>query len=77
VIRCADRPALSLCKGSKESQCVKHIDTIHNCARDHAASGQLSFVCCKLEENVRDLLTQVLTMPLFEKGLVGPGMIGV
>jgi hypothetical protein len=77
VIRCDNKAALSLCKDRKEGQRVKHIDVIHHFARDHVASGELSFVFCKSEENVSDCLTKALSRPLFEKGLEGLGMISV
>jgi hypothetical protein len=75
IIRCDNKAALSLCKDRKEGQRVKHIDVIHHFARDHVASGELSFVYCKSEENVSDCLTKALSRPLFEKGLEGLGMI--
>jgi hypothetical protein len=56
---------------------MKRIDVIHHFARDHVASGELSFVYCKSEENASDCLTKALTRPLVEKGLVGLRMIGV
>jgi hypothetical protein len=68
LIRCDYKAALSLCKDRKEGQRVKHIDVIHHFARDHVASGELSFVYCKSEENVSDCLTKALSRPLFEKG---------
>jgi hypothetical protein len=74
IIRCDNKAALSLCKDRKEGQRVKHI-VIHHFARDHVASGELSFVYCKSEENVSDCLTKALARPLFEKGLEGLGMI--
>jgi hypothetical protein len=77
VIRCDNKATLSLCKDRKEGQRVKHIDVIHHFARDHVASGELSFVYCKSEENVSDCLTKALSRPLFEKGLEGLGMISV
>jgi hypothetical protein len=76
IIRCDNKAALSLCKDRKEGQRVKHIDVIHHFARDHVASGELSFVYCKSEENVSDCLTKALSKPLFEKGLEGMGMVG-
>jgi hypothetical protein len=72
IIRCDNMAALSSCKDRKEGQQVKHIDVIHQFARDHVASGELSFVYCKSEENVSDCLTKALSRPLFEKDL---GMI--
>jgi hypothetical protein len=48
---------------------------IHHFARDHVASGELSFVDCKSEENVSDCMTKALSRPLFEKGLEGLGMV--
>jgi hypothetical protein len=54
IRRCDSKAALSLCKDCKEGQRVKHIDVIHHFARDHVASGELSFVYCKSEENVSD-----------------------
>jgi hypothetical protein len=75
IIRCDNKAALSLCKDRKEGQRVKHIDVIHHFARDHVASGELSFVYCKSEENVSDCLTKALSRPLFEKGLEGLGII--
>jgi hypothetical protein len=75
VIRCDNKAALSLCKDRKEGQRVKHIDVIHHFARDHVASGELSFIYCKSEDNVSDCLTKALSRPLFEKGLEGLGMI--
>jgi hypothetical protein len=77
VIRCDNGAALSLCKDRKEGQRVKHIGMIYHFARDHVASGELSFVYGKSEDNVSDRLTQALTRPLFEKGLEGVGMIHV
>jgi hypothetical protein len=77
VIRCDNKAALSLCKDCKEGQRVKQIDVIHHFARDHVASGELSFVYCKSEENVSDCLTKALSRPLFEKGLEGLRMISV
>jgi hypothetical protein len=77
VIRCDNKAALSLCKDRKEGQRVKHIDIIHHFARDHVASGELSFVYCKSAENVSDCLTKALTRHLFEKGLMGLGMVSV
>jgi hypothetical protein len=62
-------------KDRREGQRVKHIDVIHHFARDHVASGELSFVHCKSEENVSDCLTEALSRPLFEKGLEGLGMV--
>jgi hypothetical protein len=75
IIKCDNKAALSLCKDRKEGQQVKHVDVIHHFARDHVASGELSFVYCKSVENVSDCLTKVLSRPLFEKGLEGLGMI--
>jgi hypothetical protein len=75
IIWCHNKAALSLCKDSKEGQRVKHIDVIHHSARAHVASGELSFVYCKSEENVSDCLTKALSRPLFEKGLERMGMI--
>jgi hypothetical protein len=69
MIRCDNKAALSLCKDRKEWQRVKHINVIHHFARDHVASGELSFVYCKSVENVSDCLTKALYRPLFEKGL--------
>jgi hypothetical protein len=77
VVRCDNKAALSLCKDRKEGQSVKHIDIIHHFARDHVASGELSFVYCKSAENVSDCLTKALTRHLFEKGLMGLGMVSV
>jgi hypothetical protein len=74
IIECDNKAAISLCKDRKEGQRVKHIDIIHHFARDHVASGELSFVYCKSEDNVSDCLTKALAKPLFEKGLVGLGM---
>jgi hypothetical protein len=74
VIGCDNKAALSLCKDRKEGQRVKHIDIIHHFARDHIASGELSFVNCKSEDNVSDCLTKALPRSLFEKGFVGLGM---
>jgi hypothetical protein len=74
VIGCDNKAALSLCKDRKEGQRVKHIDIIHHFARDHVASGELSFVNCKSEDNVSDCLTKALPRSLFEKGFVGLGM---
>jgi hypothetical protein len=70
-----DKAALSLWKDRKEGQRVKHIDVIHHFARDHVASGELSFVYCKSVEIVIDCLTKALSRPLFEKALDGLGMI--
>jgi hypothetical protein len=75
IIKCDNKAALSLCKDRKERQRVKHMDVIPHFARDHVASGELSFVYCKSIENVSDCLTKVLSRPLFEKGLEGLGMI--
>jgi hypothetical protein len=77
VARCDNKAALSLCKDCKEGQRVKHIDIIHHFARDHVASEELSFVYCKSEDNLSDCLTKALTIPLFEKWLVGLGIIHV
>jgi hypothetical protein len=74
LIECDNKAAISLCKDRKEGQRVKHIDIIHHFARDHVASGELSFVYCKSEDNVSDCLTKALAKPLFEKGLAGLGM---
>jgi hypothetical protein len=65
-----NQPALSLVKDHKEGQRVKHIEIIHHFARDHVASGELSFVFSKSEDYVSDCLTQALTRPLFEKAVV-------
>jgi hypothetical protein len=67
VIRCDDMAALSLCKDSNEGLWVECIDIIHHFARDHVASGELSFVNCKSEENGSDCLTKALSRFLFEK----------
>jgi hypothetical protein len=77
VIRCDNKAALSLCKDRKEGQRVKHIDVIHHFARNHVASGELSFVYYKSDEIVSDCLTKELSRPLFQKGLEGLGMIRV
>jgi hypothetical protein len=74
VIERDNTAAVSLCKGRKESQRVKYIDIIHHFARDHVASGELSFVYCKSEDNVSDCRTKALARLLFEKGLAGLGM---
>jgi hypothetical protein len=42
---------------------------------DHVASRELSCTFCKSEDSVSDCLTKALTRRLFEKGLVGLGMI--
>jgi hypothetical protein len=73
-IACDNKAAISFCKDRKEGQRVKHIDDIHHFARDHVASGELSFVYCKSEDNVSDCLTKALAKRLFEKGLAGLGM---
>jgi hypothetical protein len=57
AIRCDNKLALSLCKDRKEGQRVKNINVIHHFARDHVASGELSFVYGKSDENVSDCLT--------------------
>jgi hypothetical protein len=77
IARCDNniKAALSLCKDRKEEQRGKHIDVIHRFARDHVASGEVSFVCCKSKDNVSDCLTQAWSRPLFEKDLEGLGMI--
>jgi hypothetical protein len=75
TIRCDNKSALSLCKDRKEGQRVKHIDMVHPFSRDRVASGELSFVYCKSEENVSDCLTEALSRPLFERGLEGLGMV--
>jgi hypothetical protein len=54
VIRCDNKAALPLCKDRKEGQHAKHTDIIHHFARDHVASGELSFVYCKSEDYVSD-----------------------
>jgi hypothetical protein len=77
VKSCDDKAALSLCKDLKEGQRMKHIDIIHHFARDHVASGELSFVYCRSEDNVSNCLAKAVARPLFEKGLVGLGMIRV
>jgi hypothetical protein len=74
LIECDNKAAISLCIDRREGQRVKHIDIIHHFARDHVASGELSFVYCKSEDNVSDCLTKALAKPLFEKGLAGLGM---
>jgi hypothetical protein len=74
VIGFDNQAALSLVKDHKEGQRVKLIEMIHHSARDHVASGELSFVYCKSEDNASDCLIQALTRPLFEKGLMGLGM---
>jgi hypothetical protein len=66
-----NKAALSLLKDRKEGQRVKLIDVIHQFARDHVASGELSFVYCTSVENVSDCLTKALYRPLFETGLEG------
>jgi hypothetical protein len=71
VIASDNKAAISLSKDRKEGQRVKHIDIIHHFARDHVASGELSFVYCKSEDNVSDCLTKASAKPLFEKGLAG------
>jgi hypothetical protein len=63
-----------LCKGRKEGKRVKHVDIIHHFARDNVASGELSVVYCKYEDNVSDCLTKALAKPLFEKVLAGLAM---
>jgi hypothetical protein len=73
--QCSSHTDNAQCKDRKEGQRVKHIDVIHHFARDHVASGELSFVSCKSEENVSDCLTKALSRPLFEKGLEGLGMV--
>jgi hypothetical protein len=55
----------------------RHIDIIHHFARDHVASGELSFMYCKSVENVSDCLTRALSRPLFEKGLEGLAMLRI
>jgi hypothetical protein len=74
IIECDNKAAISFWKDRKEKQLVKHIDIIHHFARDRVASGELSFVHCKSEDNVSDCLTKALAKPLFEKGLAGLGM---
>jgi hypothetical protein len=55
---CLERVRSSLgAQDRKEGQCLKHIDTIHDFARVHVASGELSFLHCKSEDNVSDCLT--------------------
>jgi hypothetical protein len=77
VVRWNKKAALSLCKDHKEGQRMKHMDLIHHFARDQVAIGELSFVYCKPVDNVSDCLTRAWARPLFEKGLVGLGMIRV
>jgi hypothetical protein len=77
VVGCDNEAALSLCKDCKEGQRMKHFNIIHNFARDHVASGELSFVHYKSEDNMSDCVTEALTRPLFEKGLVGLEMAHV
>jgi hypothetical protein len=74
-IACDNKAALSLCKDRKEGQRVKHIDVIHHFARDRVATGELHFVYCKSEDNVSDCLTKALPRTLFDKGLLGMGML--
>jgi hypothetical protein len=74
VIECDRKAAISLCKGRKEGQRAQHIDIVHHFARDHVASGELSFVCCQSEDNVSDCLTKALAKLLFQKGLAGLDM---
>jgi hypothetical protein len=74
LIECDIKAAISLCKDRREGHCVKHIDIIRHFAKDHVASGELSFVYCKSEDNVSDCLTKALAKPLFDKGLAGQGM---
>jgi hypothetical protein len=57
VIRCNNKVALSLCEDRKEGQWVKNINVIHHFARDHVASGEMSFVYGKSDKNVSDCLT--------------------
>jgi hypothetical protein len=54
VRRFDNRAALSLCQDCKDGQRMRRIDIIHHFARDHVASGKLSFVFCKSEENMSD-----------------------
>jgi hypothetical protein len=61
-------------KALLEGKRVKHIDIIHHFARNHVASGELSFVYCKSEDNVSDCLAKALPRSLIEKGLAGLGM---
>jgi hypothetical protein len=75
TIRCDNKAALSLCKERKEGQRVRHIDVIHQFARDRVASWELSIVYCKSAENVKDCFTKALSRPLFERGLEGLGMV--
>jgi hypothetical protein len=74
VIECDNKTANSMCKDRQEVQRVKHVDIIHHFARDHVASGELSFVYCKSDDNVSDCLTKALAKLLFDKGLAGLGM---
>lgn len=73
MIGCDNKAALSLCRDVKEVQRVKHINIIYHLARDHVVSGELEFVYCNSEDNVRDCWTKAVPKPLFERGLVGLG----
>jgi hypothetical protein len=74
VIECDNETANSLCKDGEEMKRVKHVDIINHFARDPVASGELSFVYCKSDDNVSDCLTMALAKLLFDKGLAGLGM---
>jgi hypothetical protein len=65
TIGCDNLAALSLCQERKKGQLFKHIDNIHQFARDHVASGELAFEYCKSDNNVNGCLTKALPGLLF------------
>jgi hypothetical protein len=75
VIGCDNKAAVSLCRDRKEGQLPKHIDVVHHFAQDRVMTGELEVTYCKSEDNVSDCLTKALPRPLFDKGLVGLGML--
>ena len=56
TVFCDHQAALTLCQDRKESQRVKHIDMIHQFARDNVASGDLLLFYSRSPDNVYDVL---------------------
>jgi hypothetical protein len=75
TVFCDNKAAIYLCKDRRETKRSKHIGVIHHFARDCVAQGKVQFVYCRSGDNVSDCLTKALPRTLFEKGLMGIGML--
>jgi transposase InsO family protein len=66
--------ALAIAKNPIASNRSKHIDVQYHFVRERVESGEILVAHVPSEDNVADLLTKVLSAPLFKKGREAMGM---